>query len=194
MTVQAFSDGSCDRAADCIPAGSVPLPTRRSVRRNLLNEVLGAQLERICVEALADFVLLIQADPATPASGTVLASAGVDWMCQFLPNEPIHFDPYLPNAPTTIDSLNCWSAMRPCHLSFGFSTIVPWSSRTTSGWLIITNSNPPEAAHLTNKTLRYYQQQLRRIYVDAGLRATNKLRLDIARATRAMVELDLEDH
>lgn len=193
MTVQALSEGSRDKAVGCTPAVLVPLPTTRGVRRNLLNEVLGVQLERISVEAMADFVLLIQADPATPACGTVLASAGVDWMCQFLPNEPIHFDPHLPNAPTTIDSLNCWSAMRPCHLSFGFSTIVPWSSRTTSGWLVITNSNPPEAAHLTNKALKHYQQQLRRIYVDAGLRATNKLRLDIARATRAMIELDLED-
>jgi signal transduction histidine kinase len=173
---------------------SVPLPTSRNIRRNLLNEALASRLERIRIEALADFVMIVRADPSAPASGIVLASSAADWICQFLPNEPIQFDPALPNMPMSCPMLDFWSTMRPCQLSCGFSMIVPWGSRTTNGWLVISNSNKLDAIRLSHKTAKDYRQQLRRIYVDAGLRTTNKLRIDIAQATRAMVEFDLGDH
>lgn len=194
MAAQAHLDRLNDVEVGSSGSMSVPLPTSRSVRRNLMNEALASRLERMRVEAIADFVMVIQADPSATASGTVLASSAADCICQFLPNEPIQFDPHLPDTPTTLATLNFWSAMRPCQLSCGFSMIVPWGSRTTNGWLVISNSNKLDAIHLTHKTARDYRQQLRRIYVDAGLRSTNKLRLDIARATRAIVEFDLGDH
>ncbi len=175
-------------AAACV---AVPLPKTRSIRRNYLNEALSARLERMRVEAMADFVMVIQAMPSQPTSGVVLASSAADWICQFLPNEPLHFDPQLPNTPTTMSSLYLWSAMRPCQLSCDFSIVVPWGSRTTYGWLIITNYGRPDAVHLTRKAAKHYRQQLRQIYVEAGLRATNKLRLDIASATKAIAEFEV---
>jgi signal transduction histidine kinase len=192
MSGEAYTDSLDDIQVGA--AGYVPLPKARSIRRNLLNEVLGTRLDRIRLEALADFVIVIQAVPSPPASGIVLASSAADWICPFLPNEPLHYDPQLPNAPTTMSNLHLWSAMRPCQLSCGFSMVVPWGSRTTYGWMIITNSSKPDALHLTRKIAKEYRQQLRQIYVEAGLRTTNKLRLDIARATRAIAEFDVGNH
>jgi signal transduction histidine kinase len=192
MRVQVLSEGSPDAAVVSPPIVPVPLPATRNIRRSLVNEVLDARLARISAETAADFVILIQAHPTAPGAGMVLASAGADSIGQFFPNEPIHFDPDLPSTPATLDSFDCWSATRPCRLSFGYATIVPWGSRTTSGWLVLASSGSAAGAHLTHRAVRHYRAQLRRIYADAGLRATNKLRLDIARATRAIIESDLD--
>jgi signal transduction histidine kinase len=192
MRVQVLSEGSPDATVVSPPIVPVPLPATRYIRRNLVNEVLDARLARISDETAADFVMLIQAHPSAPSTGIVLAAAGDESISQFYPNEPIHFDPALPSAPTTIDGFSCWSATRPCRLSFGYATIVPWGSRTTSGWLVLASLGSARATHLTYKAVRHYRAQLRRIYTDAGLRATNKLRLDIARATRAIIESDLD--
>jgi signal transduction histidine kinase len=192
MRVQVLSEGSPDEAVVSPPIVPVPLPATRSVRRNLVNEVLDARLARISVETMADFVMLIEAHPSAPATGMVLASAGDDSVCQFFPNEPIHFNPLLPQTPTMIEGFDCWSATRPCRLSLDYASIVPWGSRTTSGWLVLANSGSARTGHLTQKTVKHYRQQLRQIYADAGLRATNKLRLEIARATQAIIESDLD--
>ena len=152
MSGEAYTDSLEDIQVGA--AGYVPLPKARSIRRNLLNEVLGTRLDRVRLEALADFVIVIQAVPSQPASGIVLASSAAHWICPFLPNEPLHYDPQLPNAPTTMSNLHLWSAMRPCQLSCGFSMVVPWGSRTTYGWMIITNSSKPDALHLTRKIAR----------------------------------------
>jgi signal transduction histidine kinase len=192
MSGEASTDSRGGIQADAM--AYMPLPKARSIRRSLLNEVLGTRLDRIRVEALADFVIVIQAVPSQPASGIVLASSAADWICPFLPNEPLHYDPELPKAPTTISNLYLWSAMRPCQLSCGFSVVVPWGSRTTYGWMIITNTSKPDAPRLTRKIANEYRQQLRQIYVEAGLRTTNTLRLDIARATRAIAEFDVGNH
>jgi signal transduction histidine kinase len=190
MRVQVLSEGSPDGAVVSPPLVPVPLPATRNIRRNIVNDVLNARLQRIRAETMADFVMLIQAHPSDLATGIVLASAAADSYCQFFPNEPIHFPPGLPNTPSTIDNFDCWSATRPCRLSFGDTIIVPWGSRTTRGWLVLANSC---SAHLTSKAVKHYRQQLSRSYIDADLRATNKLRLDIARATRAIIESD-SDH
>ena len=192
MSGEAYTDSLVDVRADAV--AYVPLPKARSVRRSLLNEVLGTRLDRMRVEAMADFVIVIEAVPSQPASGIVLASSAAEWICPFLPNEPLRYDPQLPKTPTTISNLYLWSALRPCQLSCGFSVVVPWGWRTTSGWIIITNTSKPEAPHLTRKVAKEYRQQLRQIYVEAGLRTTNKLRLDIARATRAIAEFDVGNH
>jgi signal transduction histidine kinase len=168
---------------------SVPLPNTRNIRRNIVNKALHALLDRMRIEAMADLVMVVQA--SQPQSGTVLASSAVEWICQFLPNEPVQFDIALPSAPRTMVDLNLWSTIRPCLLSCGASMIIPWGSRTTNGWLIMTSSGRPDSVHLTHRVARQYSQQLRRIYIEAGLRNNNKLRLDIARATREIAELDL---
>jgi hypothetical protein len=192
MSGESSTDSRGGIQADAV--AYMPLPKARSIRRSLLNEVLGTRLDRIRVEALADFVIVIQAVRSQPASGIVLASSAADWICPFLPNEPLHYDPELLKAPTTISNLYLWSAMRPCQLSCGFSVVVPWGSRTTYGWMIITNTSKPDVPRLTRKIANEYRQQLRQIYVEAGLRTTNKLRLDIARATRAIAEFDVGNH
>jgi signal transduction histidine kinase len=192
-----MSGEGCSYSRDAIQADAmayVPLPKARNVRRNLLNEALGTRLDRIRVEAMADFVIVIEAVPSQPGSGVVLASSAADWICPFLPNEPLHYDTQLPKVPTTISNLYLWSAMRPCQLSCGFSVVVPWGSRTTYGWMIITNTSKPDSPRLTRRIAKEYRQQLRKIYVEAGLRTTNKLRLDIARATQAIAEFDVGNH
>ena len=135
---------------------SVPLPKPRSIRRNLINEALGAPLERMCIEATADLAMVIQAHPSTRARGTVLAFYAADGICEFLPNEPIQFDPPLPNAPEATFDLDFRSIIRPFHLSCSSSMIIPWGSRTSIGWLIIANSGRPDSVYVTHK----YRQAL----------------------------------
>lgn len=183
-------------STETIVAGSVsvPLPTTRNIRRNLINDALGGPLERICLEVAADFALVVQADTTEPACGIVLASFAVDGACRFLPNEPVRFDPTLPGAPQAIFDLSFSSAIRPCHLSCSSGMVIPLGSRSAQVWLIIANYGRPDSIHLTHRIAAQYGRQLRQLYMDAGLRSTAKLRRDIAEATRAISECDLGMH
>ena len=183
-------------STETIVAGSVsiPLPTTRSIRRNLVNDALGAPLERICLEVAADFALVVQADASEPACGIVLASFAADGACRFLPNEPVRFDPTLTGAPQAMFDLSFSSAICPCYLSCSSGMIIPLSSRPTQVWLIIANYGRPDLIHLTHRIAAQYSRQLRHIYIGAGLRSTAKLRRDIAEATRAIAECDLGIH
>jgi signal transduction histidine kinase len=170
---------------------SVPLPKIRNVRRNLVNEALSAPLERIGVESMADVVMVIQAAGCDQASGTVLASFAANGLCHFLPNEPLRFNRALPAAPKAISDLNFSSSIRPCDLFCSSSMVIPLGWRATTGWLIIANCGRLDSPHLTHRIAARYSQHLRRIYIDAGLRSTNKLQLDIAEATKAIAECEV---
>jgi signal transduction histidine kinase len=178
-------------AADSV---SLPLPRTRNIRRNLVNDALGAPLEKICREVAADFALVIQANASEPACGIVLASFATDGTCRFLPNEPVRYDPALPGAPQAMFDLRFSSAIRPCHLSCSSGMVIPLGSRPTQIWLIIANYGRPDLIHLTHRIAAQYSRQLRQIYIGAGLRSTAKLRRDIAEATRAIAECDLGIH
>jgi signal transduction histidine kinase len=155
-----------------------------------VNEALGAPLEEVRVEVGADIVIVVQAEARDPSLGLVLAFSAEDDVCRFLPNEPVHLHSTLRGEIKAISEFGLRSAIRPYQLSCGSSLVIPWNSRGANGWLIIANLGWPEPVHVNRKLARRYSRELRQIYTDAGLRNTYRVQLDLARATRALAEVD----